>query len=68
MRLEGFAWFIIGGLILLLALYYVVVDVVYEPELHSALGFGFFLGFVAFFFMGLGFMIIIKEISKSADT
>ena len=68
MRLEGFVWLIIGGLVLLLALYFVVVDVVYEPELHSALGFGFFFGFVAFFFIGLGFMMMIREIIKSVDT
>ena len=56
------------GLVLLLGFYYVVVDVVTEPDLHSALIFGLFLGFVAFFFMGLGFMMMIKEITKSAGT
>jgi hypothetical protein len=68
MRLEGLVWFTIGGLVLLLSLYYVVTDVVTEPDLHLALIFGLFIGFGAFFFMGLGLMMMIKEITKSAVT
>lgn len=67
MRFEGFVWLIVGGLISLLGIYYIVEHVVHETE-PILLGFGFFLGFVAFFFIGLGFMMMIKEIGKSTGS
>ena len=65
MRLEGLFWFIIGGLVLNFSIYYVVL---FEPDPLLAIIFGLIFGFGAFFFMGLGLIMLIKEITKSAVT
>ena len=62
MRFEVLIWFIVGGLFFLYSINVPIITIYDNP------GWGitsYLFGFVAFFFMGLGLIMLIKEITKS---
>ena len=63
MRFEGLIWFVAGGLVLFLSLDLLIRNISESPELIP-IG-SYFLGFVAFFAMGIGILLMINEISKA---
>ena len=62
-RFEGLIWFVVGGLVLFLSLDTLIRNITDTPELIPILS--YLLGFVAFFSMGIGILLMINEITKA---
>ena len=66
MRFEGLIWFVVGGLILFSSLDSLIRNIGESPELIPV--WSYLLGFVAFFLMGIGILLMINEITKAVKS
>ena len=63
MRFEGLIWFVVGGLVLFASLDLLISNISGTIELTPI--WSYLLGGVAFFLMGIGILLMLREITKS---